>query len=97
MTRAFPHLFPTGQGDYSMARFRKVDLGDYLRHLIRFHDPRFREDERYLYFAMNTMMRWRALASGRVFLRQHPAEAAMSADQIKELMKNPVFMRMLLA
>jgi len=36
MTRAFPTLFPDGAGDFHQARLRKVDLVEYLTHLLRF-------------------------------------------------------------
>ena len=76
-------MFPTGAGDFSNATLGKIkSLGDYLRHLIRFHDSRFRQDERFLYFGMNMMFRWRALEAGNIFMKQHPGEQRLSAEEI---------------
>ena len=33
---AFPTLYPTGQADFNTLRLRKVDLNDYVQHLIVF-------------------------------------------------------------
>jgi hypothetical protein len=33
---AFPTLFPDGAGDFYQARLRKVDVGEYFKHLLRF-------------------------------------------------------------
>jgi hypothetical protein len=38
---AFPTLYPTGRADFNSARERKVDLNDYARHMMRYHDGRF--------------------------------------------------------
>ena len=37
----FPVLFPDGKCDFTVPRRIKVDLDEYLKHLIQFHDQRF--------------------------------------------------------
>ena len=67
-TQAFPTLFPTGAGDFRSPRVRSVTLADYLKHLMRYKDGRFAQHPRFRYFALNTLMRWRALETSRVCL-----------------------------
>eukprot|EP00118_Oscarella_pearsei_P020682 m.225765 g.225765 ORF g.225765 m.225765 type:complete len:1796 (+) comp40019_c0_seq3:374-5761(+) len=71
-TQAFPALFPTGAEDFRSPRLRSVTLGQYLKHLMRFQDRRFAQHPRFRYFALNTLMRWRALETARVFIKQNP-------------------------
>ena len=89
----FPHLFPTGEGDYSLARTNTIFLGDYMRHLLMYKDDRFRRDARFPFFACNTTQRWRALSGGRIYLKQHPNEAALSAAEIRQRLQVPEFIK----
>jgi hypothetical protein len=38
---AFPTLYPTGLADFNTPRVQKVDLNNYARYLMCFHDRRF--------------------------------------------------------
>jgi hypothetical protein len=38
---AFSTLYSTGRADFNAARQRKVDLNDYARHMICYHDKKF--------------------------------------------------------
>jgi hypothetical protein len=49
MSLAFPHLFPTGAGDYSASRLRDIQIGDYVKHLMKYKDGRFRKDDRFFF------------------------------------------------
>jgi len=55
MTMVFPTLFPDGAGDFYQARLRKVDLGEYFKHLLRFRGGRFAQHKRFPRFAFNTL------------------------------------------
>ncbi|KAK3917798.1 ATP-dependent DNA helicase [Frankliniella fusca] len=91
---AFPHLFPFAQGDYSMPRPHKVNLSDYIHHLMSFHDGRFAKDERFRYFMMNTLMRWNCLNAGAMYVRKNPFFSKISVLQLKEhLLKRPSLVR----
>ena len=94
---AVQHLFPDASGDFSQPRDVRVTLGEYVRHLVRFHDPRFRRDARFLYFAMNQVFRWRAMDAGRLYVRQHPGETKMSAGELANKLKHPGFLKSVLA
>ena len=86
-TQAFSALFPTGAGDFRSPRLRSVTLGEYLKHIMRYKDGRFARHPRFRYFALNTMMRWRALETARVFVKQNPSDAALTVEELREMTK----------
>jgi hypothetical protein len=78
MTMAFPTLFPDGAGDFYQARLRKVDLGEYFKHLLRFRGGRFAQHKRFPRFAFNTLSTRSQL---KVFVKQqHDAGQLTVAD-----------------
>ena len=79
---AFPTLFPTGAGDFLAPQERVVTVGNYFKHLMRYDDGRFARHPRFRYFALNSEMRWRALQTGRVYIKQHPSDARLSLDEL---------------
>ena len=82
---AFPTLFPTGAGDFSGQRQNQVTIGNYFKHLMMYDDSRFAKHPRFRFFALNTEMRWRALQTGRVYVRQHPGDAQLSLDELRDM------------
>ena len=82
---AFPTLFPTGAGDFSGQRQNQVTIGNYFKHLIMYDDSRFAKHPRFRFFALNTEMRWRALQTGQVYVRQHPGDAQLSLDELRDM------------
>src|ERR1700733_14674034 len=65
---AFPTLYPTGRADFNTPRLRKVDLNDYVQHLMRFHDGRFGRHPRWRFFVFNILMRRKANSSARFYV-----------------------------
>ena len=82
---AFPTLFPTGAADFLAPRPLAVTIGNYFKHLMMYADSRFARHPRFRYFALNTEMRWRALQAGRIYVRQHPHDAQLSVDELREM------------
>ena len=82
---AFPTLFPTGAADFSGRRQNQVTIGNYFKHLMMYDDSRFAKHPRFRFFALNTEMRWRALQTGRVYVRQHPGDAQLSLDELRDM------------
>ena len=82
---AFPTLFPTGAGDFLAPRQRVVTVGHYFTHLMKYGEGRFAKHPRFRYFALNTEMRWRALQSGRIYVNQHPDDAHLSLDELRDM------------
>ena len=82
---AFPTLFPTGAAEFLDARQRSVTIGNYFQHLMMYDDGRFAKHPRFRFFALNTEMRWRAIQAGRVYVRQHPGDAHLSVDALRDM------------
>ncbi len=85
MSCAFPTLFPTGAADFTAPREWQVTIGNYFKHLVLYKDRRFAQHPRFRYFALNTEMRWRALQSGRIYVRQHPHDAHLSVEELRDM------------
>jgi hypothetical protein len=56
---------------------------------MRFRDNRFRRDQRFIFALQNMIIRWRALSNGRVFLAGHPELKSLSADEMREKLRDP--------
>lgn len=82
---AFPTLFPTGAADFLGQRQRRITVGKYFKHLMMYHDGRFAKHPRFRFFALNTEMRWRALQLGRIYVKQHPGDAQLSLDELRDM------------
>ena len=82
---AFPTLFPTRAADFSGQRQNSVTIGNYFKHLIMYDDSRFAKHPRFRFFALNTEMRWHALQTGRVYVKQHPSDAQLSLDELRDM------------
>ena len=73
-------------GDISGQRQNQVTIGNYFKHLIMYDDKRFAtKHPRFRFFALNTEMRWRALQTGRVYVKQHPGDAQLSLDELQDM------------
>ena len=86
---AFPTLFPTGAADLIAPRPRTVTIGNYFKHLMMYEDGRFARHPRFRYFALNTEMRWRALQTGRIYVRQHLHDAHISVEELRDMIGRP--------
>lgn len=64
--KAFPCLFPYGQGGLEGNRSRGVDFQEHARWLMRYHDRRFRRHETFPFIAFGIMQRRQALMSARL-------------------------------
>ena len=82
---AFPTLFPTGAADFNGTRITPVKAGNYFTHLMKYDDGRFAKHPRFRFFALNTEMRWRANEAGRFYIRQHPGEAHLIVDDLRDM------------
>ena len=85
MSCAIPTLFPTGVADFVAPRPLAVTIGNYFKHLMLYKDGRFARHPRFRYFALNTEMRWRALQAGRIYVHQHPHDAQLSIEELRDM------------
>ena len=82
---AFPTLFPTGAADFLGQRCNQVTIGNYFTHLMKYSDGRFAKHPRFRFFALNTEMRRRALQAGRIYIQQHPGDAQLTIDELRDM------------
>jgi hypothetical protein len=82
---AFPTLFPTGAGDFLGQRQIQVTIGNYFKHLMMYDDSCFAKHPCFRFFALNTEMQWCALQTRRVYVRQHPGDAQLSLDELRDI------------
>lgn len=52
---------------------------------MMYDDGRFSKHPRFRFFALNSEMRWRALQTGRIYVRQHPNDAHLSVDELRDM------------
>ena len=80
----FPHSsLPVREISQGNARIR-LPLATTSKHLMMYDDNRFAKHPRFCFFALNTEMRWRALQTGRVYVKQNPGDAQLSLDELQE-------------
>ena len=82
---AFPTLFPTGAVDFLGQRCNQVTIGNHFTHFLKYEDRRFARHPRFRFFALNTEMRWRALQAGRIYIQQHPGDAQLTVDELRDM------------
>ena len=81
-SRAFPTLFPKGAGDFSEHCQNQVTIGNYFQHLMMYDDNYFAKHPRFRFFALNTEMQWRALQTGRVYVKP---SSCHSIDELRDM------------
>lgn len=84
-TCAFPTLFPTGSADFLAPQMNAVAIAGYFKHLMMYEGGCFSQHSRFRYFALDTEMCWRALQTGRVYIHQHPNDARLSVDELRDM------------
>ena len=82
---AFPTLLPTREAEFLSPRQNTVTIGNYFKHLMRYGDGQFAKHYRFRYFDLNTEMRWRALQTGRIFINQHPKDAHLTLEELRDM------------
>jgi hypothetical protein len=81
---AFPTLYATGQADFNTPRLPKVDLNDYIQHLMRFRDSRFGQHPRWRFFAFNILMRRKANSSARFYVSKASGLKDMTREELAD-------------
>lgn len=77
-----------GTADLNDYRIKEIKPAEYFKHLLIYKDGRFARHPRWRYFALNTIMRWRALSEGRVFVQQNLEEGQLTVSEILDLMES---------
>ncbi|CAB4017851.1 ATP-dependent DNA helicase PIF1, partial [Paramuricea clavata] len=96
-TMAFPTLFPYGKGDpTNRAGQHGITLTEAFKHLMKFAERlvdgkfewRFASRPRFPYWALNMKQRHQLLSQANVHLRQHPADANMTMEELKQMINS---------
>ncbi|XP_028418913.1 uncharacterized protein LOC114544479 [Dendronephthya gigantea] len=94
---AFPTLFPHGKGDpTNRVRQHEVSLAEAFKHLMKFAERlpngkfewRFASHPRFPYWALNMKQRHQLLSQDNIYLRQHPADANMTMEELKTMVNS---------
>jgi hypothetical protein len=85
LAKGFPHLFPRGVAADLRQRTVPVNEKELFTHLLKFHDARFAQDCRFIFFAYNTMKRHRANSRGNFYLKRHPELLSMDREQFEAM------------
>ena len=72
--RAYPCLFPYGEGGIEGTQKVKVDFTEHVRWALRYHDRRFRRHETFPFVAFGIQQRRQSLASARVQMSRQTFE-----------------------
>ena len=92
-TMEFPTLSPFGKGDpTTRARQHGVTLTEAFKHLVKFAERlpngkyrwRFASHPRFPYWALDMKQRHQLLSQSNVYLHQHPADANMTIEELRE-------------
>ena len=78
-------FYPRLKSVLSGQRQNQVTIGNYFKHLMMYDDNHLAKHPRFRFFALNTEMRWRALQTGRVYVKQHPGDAQLSLDELRDM------------
>ena len=84
---AFPTLYPTGRADFNTARERKVDLNDYARHMMCYHDGRFGRHPRWRFLIFNLLMRRKASNSARFYVSKASGLKDLTREELTEALQ----------
>ncbi len=96
-TMAFPTFFPYGKGDpTNKARQHGITLTEPFKHLIKFAEKlengkfewRFASHPRFPYWALNMKQRHQLLSQANIYLRQHPADANLTMEELKQMVNS---------
>ena len=82
-TMAFPSLFPFGLADYSTPRCSKLELYEWVKHLMRYRDSRFATHPRFRFFALNLIFRHRAMSRGKFLFTRDVGHRNMTVGQLR--------------
>ena len=62
-----------------------TDGDNYCKHLTLYHDQRFSKHPCFRYFTLNTVMRHRALQTGRIYVHQNPNDGHLTIDELRDM------------
>jgi Helitron helicase-like domain at N-terminus len=87
LTLSFPHLYETGAAPFHVETPCEVEIksAEYFESMIRYHDGRFACDKKFLFAALNFVLRQKATAQSKVFVKQAQFDPSMTVEQLDNL------------
>lgn len=92
--KAYPTLFPYGEGGPERMRMVELSLSEHIRWLMDYHDRRFRLHPEFIFTAYSVQQRRQALASARVQAKRHDFErervllSTITKEQLQQAAKD---------
>ena len=80
---AFPTLFPTGDGNFTNPRHKKLDLYEWVKHLIRYRDSQFVTHPCFQFFALNLIFHHCVMQRGRFLFQRSIGHWTMTISELK--------------
>ncbi len=94
---AFPTLFPDGKAEYNSHFERrgenKVELKEWVTHLLSHKEPRFREHLLFKFVALDMVVRWQLLANGRLVMKSDLCREIQTVEEMRNALQNRNFRR----
>jgi hypothetical protein len=81
--KAFPWLFPGGEGDICDYHEGDMTVADWVSRLLYYEDGRFARDKMWSFFALNFMTRRRNQTQGRFFVDNFYKDSPETLDELK--------------
>jgi hypothetical protein len=87
---AFPTLFLRGAADWSIPRLRSKNLTfyDWIQHLMRYHDGRFAQHDRFRYAVFNLWIREQSSSRARWIVNKQQARTDGQTVTVEDLIAN---------
>lgn len=86
--KAFPWLFPGGQGDYASFQQDSLTLNEWIRRMTFYKDGRFAKDKFWCFYALNFALRHRNNSQGSFFVDGFYADKEMTLPKLQEQIEN---------
>jgi hypothetical protein len=83
----FPALFPLGLADFSLPHEKSLVLYEWVKHLMRYHDPHFATHPRFRFFALNLIYRHCAMCQGKFLFSRNISHNNMTVGQLKDALR----------
>ena len=80
---AFPSLFPFGAADFTTPHRSKLELYEWVKHLMHYRDSRFATHPRFRFFALNLIFRHRAMSRSKFLFTRDVGHRNMTVGQLR--------------
>lgn len=75
-----------GKADLRQDRNITISPKEYIKHLLQYKDQRFSKNPRFIFWSLNTLMRWQTLSNSTICLKNSQIKN-FSIEDIKKRLK----------